>query len=469
LAHVGAVFAAFADAAFFSRCFMIAALRNGLLLSVAVALVSCTASNSPSGSETLRPVSAAAGAAKRPTMIPAPLGTNAPLVAGPSSCNIFGQQYPRIETDGRVTFHFTSATAQRVQVSINAVAYDMVKGDGGLWTYTSAPQAPGYHNYWMVVDGAMVLDTATNGYVGYSHLCNGFEVPEPGVDFYSAKTVPHGEVRVHSYFSKMANNWRRVFIYTPPGYDDAGKSRFPVLYLQHGSGEDERVWIEMGHANWILDNLIAEGKAKPMILVMETSYYLPAGGGGGAAAGRGGGGGGNAYGPYMTNDLIPMVDASYRTLTDREHRAMAGLSMGGGITASVTMSNLDKFAYIGLFSGGTAGGFGPGGRGGRGGRGGAPATAAAPATPATLPALNLQTIYNGQMADPAAFNQKVKAFFFSTGTLDFASPESLLNHQQQLVNAGINNAYCYISPGTAHEWQTWRRSLYSFATLLFKD
>ena len=192
----------------------------------------------------------------------------------------------------------------------------------------------------------------------------------------------------------------------------------------------------MGHANYILDNLIADGKAKPMILVMETSYRIPntggagAGGGGpggpGGGAGRGfaggggrgpGGGGGNNYAPYMINDLIPMVDSSYRTLSDRDHRAMAGLSMGGGITASVTMTNLDKFSYIGLFSGGAATGGGFGGRGGRGGRGGPGAAPAAtppatpPSPPATLPALNLATIYNGQMADPAKFNQEVKVFF----------------------------------------------------------
>ena len=135
----------------------------------------------------------------------------------------------------------------------------------------------------MVVDGAIVLDPETYAYIGYSRTCNGFEVPEPGVDFYDAKPVPHGDLRIKTYFSKIANNWRHVYIYTPPGYDDSLTTRYPVLYLQHGSGEDERVWTLMGHANYILDNLIADGKAKPMILVMETSYNIgsPGGGGGG--------------------------------------------------------------------------------------------------------------------------------------------------------------------------------------------
>ena len=185
------------------------------------------------------------------------------------------------------------------------------------------------------------------------------------------------------------------------------------------------------------------------------------GGFGGAGAFGTGGPGGGAYGRLMTADLIPWIDANFRTYTDRDHRAMAGLSMGGIQTAAVTMANLDHFAYIGLFSGGTAPGFGAGGRG-------SPIPVAAPASqPATL---DLQTIYNGQMADPAKFNKEVKVFFFSCGTEPpLENPQGLLNHQKQLQAAGITNSYVYISPGTSHEWQTWRRSLYTFAPLLFQD
>jgi enterochelin esterase-like enzyme len=335
----------------------------------------------------------------------------------------------------------------------------------------------------MLVDGAIVLDPYTNAFIGYGHMCNGFEVPEPGVDFYDLKDVPHGDVLIKNYFSKTSNSWRRIFVYTPPGYDDgyrpdrrsvvATKSRqagivatrYPVLYLQHGGGEDERVWIEMGRTNVILDNLIAAGKAKPMIVVMESSAVGAPGGARGGAPGMGGPRGG-AYGQLMINDLIPWVDSNFRTIADKDHRAMAGLSMGGGQTASITMVNLDKFSYIGLFSGGAAVRFG-----GRGGRGGA-APAAPPATgaPVAAPALNLQTAYSGAMANPAEFNKKVKVFFFSCGTVPpLENPEALENHQQQLIAAGITNSYLYISPGTSHEWQTWRRSLYCFAPLLFRD
>ena len=443
----------------------------------------------------------------RQELSPAPVtGPSATAVtAHPNPYNVYGAQYPRIEEDNRVTFHFTAPNAQKVQValvtsgqgSLSPLPYDMIKGADGVWTYTSVPQSPGYHNYWMLVDGAIVLDPATKAFMGYSHMCNGFEIPEPGVDWYDVKDVPHGHLEAANYFAKSINAWRHIFVYTPPGYDDKAnlKSRYPVVYLQHGSGEDETVWFEMGRTNLILDNLLAAGKVKPMIVVSETSIIAGAGGrgagpgagaGGGAAAGTrgasgpagapgagrgggfGGGPGGGAYGQLMTNELIPWVDSHFRTLADKDHRAMGGLSMGGGITASVTMVNLDKFSYIGLFSGGSAAGFGGGGRG-RGGAApsGTPSSAPAPlAAPATL---DLKTIYSGAMADPAEFNRKVKVLFMSYGTeAPLENPEGLKRHQEQLTAAGITNSYIYLSPGTTHEWQTWRRSFYTFAQLLFK-
>jgi enterochelin esterase-like enzyme len=417
-------------------------------------------------------------AAMRREMVPAPLrSASAPAVpAHPSPYNLSGVQYPRIEEDSRVTFQFKTPTAQKVQValvtsgsnSLNPLPYDMVKGDDGVWTYTTKePQSPGYHNYWMLVDGAVVLDPGTNAFIGYSHMCNAFEIPEPGVTYYDLKDVPHGNVLIKNYYAKTINSWRRIFVYTPPDYEKNAKTRYPVLYLQHGGGEDERVWIEMGRTNIILDNMLAEGKVKPMIVVMETSYMPGTGGAGRGAApggGRGfggfGGPGGGAYGQLMVNDLIPWIDSNFRTLTDKDHRAMAGLSMGGMISASVTMANLDKFSYIGLFSGGAAIGFGPGG----------PGKVAPGAAPVAPPAqFDIKTIYNGAMADPAEFNRKAKVLFMSFGSEPpLENPEGLKKHQEQLIAAGITNSYVYISPGTSHEWQTWRRSLYVFAPLLFR-
>jgi enterochelin esterase family protein len=356
--------------------------------------------------------------------------------------------------------------------------FDMVKGPDGVWTYTSAPQPPGYHNYWMIVDGAIVLDPGTQAFIGYGHMCNGVEVPEPGVDWYDLKDVPHGHVTAENYFAKSTNTWRHIYVYTPPGYDANLKTRYPVFYLQHGGGEDERVWIEMGRTNVILDNLLAQGKVKPMIVIMETSATgapdapggrpgingaPPVGGvgrgpggapgtgapagppaaGGAATPGRGfpgiGGPGGGAYGQFMTSDLIPWIDKNFRTIADKDHRAMAGLSMGGMQTSAVTMANLDKFSYIGFFSGGAAAG-GPGR--GRGGAAPGATPAAAPAQPAAPATLDLKTVYSGAMVDPAEFNRKVKVLFMSYGTEPpLENPEGLKRHQEQLIAAGITNSY----------------------------
>jgi enterochelin esterase-like enzyme len=398
--------------------------------------------------------------------------------AHPSPLNFPGVQFPRIEADNKVTFHFSAPSAQKVQVSIVSKTFDMVKGDDGVWTYTSEPQAPGYHNYWMIVDGTIVLDPNTQTYIGYSHMCNGFEIPDPEGGFYALKDVPHGSVQIRNYFAKeTTNGWRHIYVYTPPGYEANTSTRYPVLYLQHGGGEDQRVWTEMGHANLIMDNLLADGKVKPFIIVMETSAVGAAGGpgmggarrggapgggtngfpargagdmggrgggsgtngfparGAGGMGGRGGGGGfgmggpgGGPYGQLMTKDLIPWIDSNYRTLSDQPHRAMAGLSMGGMQTHNVTMANLDKFSHIGLFSGGT--------------------------------------INTTEITNAAAFKQSVKALFMSCGSQE--NPSGLKTAQDALDQIGVK-CTTYVSPGTAHEWQTWRRSLYNYAQLLFRD
>lgn len=408
--------------------------------------------------------------AERLEMPLAPVASeNAPAFeAHPSPYNLPGVQYPRIEADSRVTFQFRAPDAKKVQLalvvpgqnSLNPLPFDMVKGENGVWTYTTPePQGPGYHNYWMIVDGATVLDPGTNAYIGYSHMCNGYEIPEPGVTYYDMKDVPHGHIMIKNYYAKTSESWRRIFVYTPPEYDKNPTKRYPVLYLQHGGGEDERVWFEMGRTNLILDNLLAEDKIKPFIVVMETSAVGGPGGRRGGFPGMGGGSRGGAYGQLMVNDLIPYIDSTFRTLKDQPNRAMAGLSMGGMQTSAVTMPNLDTFSHIGLFSGGAAGegGF-AGGAFGFGNRGGG-----------NSQELDLQRIYNGAMADPAEFNKKVKVLFMTYGTEPpLENPEGLKKHQEKLIKAGITNSYVYISPGTSHEWQTWRRSLYIFAQMIFK-
>jgi enterochelin esterase family protein len=366
--------------------------------------------------------------------------------AHPSPYNL-GGQFPRIEPDNRVTFQLRAPDATKVQVAINNVPVDMVKGENGVWTLTSAPQDLGYHNYWMVVDGAIVVDPATDTFIGFSRMCNGFEIPDPDGGFYELKDVPHGDVLIENYFSTVTNSWRKIYIYLPPDYNKNTTTRYPVLYLQHGGGEDQRVWIEMGRTNLILDNLLAEGKCKPFIVVMETSAAqkpgeappqprpaapaapaaaapAPQGGQPAAAAPQRRGFSFDTYAELMLKDMIPYIDKNFRTIANQSSRAMSGLSMGAMCTKSVTLAHLDTFSYIGLFSGGTI----------------------APA----------------EITDKS----KVKLVFMTYGSRERGS-EGVKAAADALNQAGIKSA-SYVSPLTAHEFQSWRRSLREYAMLLFK-
>ncbi len=419
--------------------------------------------------------------------------------AHPSAYNFPSAQYPRIEDDNRVTFQFKAPDAQRVQVSIANTPFDMVRGENGIWTLTTAePQDLGYHNYWMIVDGAIVLDPGTDAFIGYGHMCNAFEVPDPDGGFYELKDVPHGNVLIKNYYATSINAWRHIYVYTPPDYEKSQTRRYPVLYLQHGGGEDERVWTEMGRTNVILDNLLAEGRITPFIVVMETSAVggpgpvpgrgmapgAPADAGRGAAgagapgAPRGamfgmGGPGGGAYGQLMVKDLIPWVDSHFRTLADQPHRAMAGLSMGAMQTRAVTLANLDKFSHIGLFSGGTISmddvnnspGFKErvklvfvsyGSREIGANRGGGRGPGAAPPAPAPADASR-----GGAAAAAPGERRAGPGAMRGFG----GDPRAGID---ALKAAGINAAF-FVSPLTAHEFQSWRRSLREFALLLFKE
>ena len=390
-----------------------------------------------------------------------------------ASSNVPGQQYPKIDSERHAEFRLRAPDAGKVQVDIGGHKYDMTRNDQGIWSVVTPPLVVGFHYYAFVVDGFSVADPASESFFGVSKMMSGIEVPSPGEDFYDARNVPHGEVREHWYYSRTNSAWRRCFVYTPPDYAGSPARRYPVVYLQHGAGEDERGWSTQGHVNFILDNLIAEGKATPMIVVMDNGggSGLFAGGGfgrgrgpaglmGGTNAppradagtnqfGRGGfgqggfgrGGAGMFGGPAgrfpdtLLHEIIPMVDSTYRTIPDREHRALAGLSMGGMQTRTIGLAHLDTFANIGIFSGGTLG------------------------------ELNAT---NSPLANPAEFNRLVKVAFVSYGSVE-GGANNLKSYHDSLVAAGITNLTCYISPGTAHEWQTWRRSFHEFAPLLFKN
>jgi enterochelin esterase family protein len=381
-------------------------------------------------------------------------------VCTPSALNVPDAKYPCVYPDHRALFRVNGPNAQKISVRIGQ-GFDMTKGPDGVWTVTTTPLVVGFHYYSLQIDGATVADPSTMTFFGSGWQNSGIEIPEQGGDFYQAKDVPHGHVSQQSYYSKVTAKWRRAFIYTPPDYETNSKGRYPVLYLLHGWGEDETGWYSQGHVDFILDNSIAAGKAKPMIIVMDNLNAVKPGedgtifagrglvqppaspsaaGRGAAPAGRGGGLAtftGATFTEMMITDLIPMVEKTYRVLPGRENRAMAGLSMGGMQTFLTTLVNLDKFAYIGGFSGSC------------GGRGAA---------------FDPKTACSGAFADPSAFNKKTKLLFLGIGSVEGPATK---NFSDDLTKAGIHNVY-FESPGTAHEWLTWRRSLNDFVPRLFR-
>ena len=378
----------------------------------------------------------------------------APDDCKPSSLNIPGAPYPCVYPDHRVAFRIAAPDAQKVQVRLGG-AHDMTRGSDGLWTVTIPPQVVGFHYYSIVVDGAVMADPATRTFFGSGWDNSGIEIPEADADYYSAKDVPHGEVRQRWYFSKVTGKWRRCFVYTPPDYEANTRTRYPVLYLLHGWGENEQGWNTQGHVDFVMDNLIDGKKAKPMLIVMDNLNAVKPGEDASLYSARtiiarrsmadvqqaGPGRGfpanwGAAFTEMMLTDLIPMVEQTYRVLPGRENRAMAGLSMGGMQSFMTVLANLDKFAYLGGFSGSS------------GGRGG----------------FDPKTSNNGVFADAAAFNKKMKVLFLGIGSVEGPGTK---NFSDQLTQAGIRNIY-FESPGTAHEWLTWRRCLNDFAPRLFK-
>jgi enterochelin esterase-like enzyme len=334
-----------------------------------------------------------------------------------------------------------------------------------LWTVTTTPLVVGFHYYTLSIDGAVVADPATRTFFGSGYDNSAIEIPDPEGDFFSLKDVPHGQVRQQRYFSTVTKAWRRAYVYTPPGYDSDTRGKYPVLYLLHGWGENEQGWHTQGHVDAIMDNLIAEKKARPMIIVMDNlnavkpgesaALYVARGSitqaipqpppaPGAPPAGRGAGPGpagrgslaSGVFTEMMLTDLMPVVERTFRVAPGRDNRAMAGLSMGGAQTFGTALAHLDKFAYVGGFSGSS------------GGRGG----------------FDPKTSNNGVFSDAAAFNKRVKVLFLGIGSAEGPGTKTF---SDQLTQAGIKNIY-YESPGTAHEWLTWRRCLREFAPRLFR-
>ncbi len=354
----------------------------------------------------------------------------------PSSVNQPGKEFPQVNSEGRVRASIVAPEAGKVQLDIGGVKYDMVKGDEGVWKGESAPQDEGFHYYQLNIDGASVPDPGTKYFYGAGRWGSGIEIPAKDQDFYAVKDVPHGLVSENIYFSKLTNSHRRCFVYTPPGYTEDTKTRYPVLYLQHGSFEDETGWPSQGHANLILDNLIAEKKAKSMIIVMDNGYAFKPQETSSSERPE------LVFEEVLINEVIPMIDSKFRTIPDREHRAIAGLSMGANQTMRILMNHLDKFAYYGGFSG----------------------TSNYP----SADEIDASTFLNGKFNDGKTINKQVKVFWLGLGTKEpDPFPGSVGAFRNMLNKQGIKHVY-YESPGTAHEWLTWRRSLKEYASLLFK-
>lgn len=379
----------------------------------------------------------------------------------PASTNQEGKQYPMVNSQRMVRAQISAPEANSVKLDIGGVKYEMKKDANGVWTGESAPQDEGFHYYQLNIDGASVPDPGSKYYYGASRWGSGIDIPAADEDFYTVKNVPQGSVNEVYYYSSVTEQMRHGYIYLPAEYYANPTKKFPVLYLQHGMGENETGWGAQGKTGIIMDNLIAAGKAKPFIIFMDNGLNArkpgeqPMGFGGPRPGGQRPQGGarpaggqrprmsgadfakmarrmGGAFEEVLIKDIIPMVEKNYRVIANADHRAMAGLSMGGMQTHGITLNNPKTFAYVGIFSGGTIGA--------------------------------------DELTDVPDFKATNKVLFMSAGGKEKGMAEgegSVINAAEGLKKIGIN-AHSYISPETAHEWQTWRRSLYQFAQLLFK-
>ncbi len=349
--------------------------------------------------------------------------------------NVGGNKFPRIDNERRGWFRLHAPQAKRVQVDIAGKKYDMQRDASGTWLGVTDPLVVGFHYYFLIVDGVSVIDPATDTFYGCCRQAGGIEVPEGKEgDYYRPQAgVAKGQVRSVQYWSDAKKEWRRAMVYTPAEYEK-GKKKYPVLYLQHGMGEDETGWSKQGMMQNIMDNAIAKGDAVPMIVVMESGDVEQPFDfrNGGPNTQERSSYGASFYG-VMIKDLIPYIDSHFRTIADREHRAMAGLSWGGHQTFDIVLSNIDKFAWMGGFSGAIFG-------------------------------LDINKNYDGLLSRPDEFNKKIHYLFLGCGSEENMGTVALV---KTLTDAGIK-VDSYTSPGTHHEWLTWRRCLNEFIPNLFK-
>jgi enterochelin esterase-like enzyme len=346
----------------------------------------------------------------------------------PAPSNATGAQYPRILPDNSVIFRIKANNAREVKIG----EYELTKSDDGFWTVRTKPFAPGFHYYSVVVDGFATTDPGSQTFFGGLRQSSGIEIPGTESDFFAAKDVPHGATRIEWYFSKSTNKWRRIFVYTPPDYEKSSNVRYPVLYLQHGMGEDESGWSNQGHENFILDNLMAAGKMKPMIVVNEHGTVPdPAT----ALADHERWMLDNPFTEFdgvISRDLIPMIDHRFHTIPDRDHRALAGLSMGGAEAMRIGLHHLNLFASIGLFS------------------------------PA-IGNVDLARDYDGKLADA---NRQLRLLWIGIGKSDTMFFPGVRKIHEDLEKAGIRHVW--LESDGEHTWTVWRKYLADSAPRLFR-
>ena len=343
-----------------------------------------------------------------------------------------GNEFPKVDKERRAYFRVNAPTANSVIVDICGKKYDMRRDEKRIWCAVTDPLVVGFHYYFINIGGVNVIDPATETFFGCNREAGAIEIPEgPEGDYYRPQQgIDHGQVRSIYYYANATQEWRHAMVYTPAEYEK-GKKRYPVLYLQHGMGEDETGWSKQGHMQHIMDNLIASKEVVPMIVVMESGDVKAPFRGGDNRQGF------SEYGAsfykVMIQDLIPTIDSKFRTLTDRDHRAMAGLSWGGHQTFDLVLNNMDKFAWMGAFSGAIFG-------------------------------LDVKTAYHGVFTRPDEFNKRIHYLYLSCGSEENFGTEALV---KSLRDNGIKTDF-YVSPGTHHEWLTWRRCFRQFIPHLFK-
>ena len=354
-----------------------------------------------------------------------------PVVGAPASSNVRSAQFPQILADHRVIFRVNAPDAQRVQIDLGK-KYDMMKDTGGYWQVTTDSIGEGFHYYSLLVDGVAVADPSSESFYGMGRMASGIEIPFAGGGYYAMRNVPHGDIRIKKYFSTVTNSWRQFYIYTPPGYDVNINDKYPVLYILHGGGEDERGWATQGKTDIILDNLIADKKARPMLVVMMDGNLSSGGLAGFGEQSL------KKFEDELKNAVIPFVEKSYRTETDANNRALAGLSLGGLQTLYAGLRNTNMFSYLGVFSSGWF---------------------------ANQPALS-DPQYAFMKENATSINNSLKSFWIAMGGKEDIAYNNCKIMLAKFDEMGVKYTYSEYPGG--HTWPVWRNNLYNFAQILFK-